>query len=201
MATDKPVLLCCDLDRTLIPNGPQPESPQAREKFRQLIERPEVKLAYVSGRDKQLLLSAIADYDLPVPDYAIGDVGTSLYHIRANEWRLSGDWHQHISQDWHGLQQPDLQEYLHTFPQLELQETEKQNRYKLSYYVDPKVDISTLLTVIDQTLQANNIRANLVWSIDEQQNTGLLDILPASANKLHAINYLIAHEGFQTERT
>ena len=28
------LLLCTDLDRTLIPNGPQPESPRARAAFR-----------------------------------------------------------------------------------------------------------------------------------------------------------------------
>ena len=35
-----PILLCCDLDRTLIPNGPQPESPGARPLLRALAHHP-----------------------------------------------------------------------------------------------------------------------------------------------------------------
>jgi len=35
------------------------------------------------------------------------------------------------------------------------------------------------------------IKANLIWSIDEQAGIGLLDVLPASANKLHAIHFLM----------
>ena len=45
------LLLCTDLDRTLIPNGPQPESAQAREHFARFAAHPQVTLAYVSGRD------------------------------------------------------------------------------------------------------------------------------------------------------
>lgn len=46
------LLICTDLDRTLIPNGPQPESPKARALFRRLVSREEVTLAYVSGRHR-----------------------------------------------------------------------------------------------------------------------------------------------------
>ncbi len=75
------ILLCCDLDRTILPNGPQEESPQARPLLRALATRPEVTLVYVSGRHKALLLDAIREYDTPQPDYAIGDVGTTIYEI------------------------------------------------------------------------------------------------------------------------
>lgn len=34
------LLLCTDLDRTLLPNGSEPESEQARKKFSQLAEHP-----------------------------------------------------------------------------------------------------------------------------------------------------------------
>ena len=35
-----PILLCSDLDRTLLPNGSAPESPDARTRVRRLAERP-----------------------------------------------------------------------------------------------------------------------------------------------------------------
>ncbi|HKJ77267.1 MAG TPA: HAD family hydrolase, partial [Gammaproteobacteria bacterium] len=59
------LLLCTDLDRTVLPNGFQEESPQARPLLRTLARRPEVTLAYVSGRDLSLLQDAIRDYGLP----------------------------------------------------------------------------------------------------------------------------------------
>ncbi|MBT8439796.1 MAG: haloacid dehalogenase, partial [Gammaproteobacteria bacterium] len=67
------LLLCTDLDRTLIPNGPQPESPAARQRFLSLVNKPEVLLAYVTGRHQKLVQDAINNYCLPVPDFVIGD--------------------------------------------------------------------------------------------------------------------------------
>jgi len=68
-------LICSDLDRTIIPNGYQEESAHARLVFRKVAEHSNIYLAYVSGRDKKLILDAIEEFYLPVPDYAIGDVG------------------------------------------------------------------------------------------------------------------------------
>ena len=42
------LLLCTDLDRTLIPNGRQLEAPQARRRFTEFCESPEVTLVYVT---------------------------------------------------------------------------------------------------------------------------------------------------------
>ena len=40
------LLLCTDLDRTLIPNGAQPESPGARQRFAALVAHDDILLAY-----------------------------------------------------------------------------------------------------------------------------------------------------------
>ncbi|HEY9701794.1 MAG TPA: HAD family hydrolase, partial [Allocoleopsis sp.] len=65
------LLICTDLDRTLIPNGEQPESPNARQLFSQLVSNSWVSLAYVSGRDQELVQDAIAQYQLPTPNFVI----------------------------------------------------------------------------------------------------------------------------------
>jgi len=44
-------------------------------------KRDDVCLADVSGRDLQLLQQAINEYQIPLPDFAIGDVGTTIYQI------------------------------------------------------------------------------------------------------------------------
>jgi hypothetical protein len=78
MAETQKILLGCDLDRTIIPNGIQNKSPQARPLLRRLVQCLNIYLAYVSGRDQKLILDTIEEFYLPVPDYAIGDVGTTL---------------------------------------------------------------------------------------------------------------------------
>jgi hydroxymethylpyrimidine pyrophosphatase-like HAD family hydrolase len=65
------LLVCTDLDRTLLPNGPQAESPGARERFARLVAQPWVTLAYVSGRHRALVEQAICDYHLPLPDFVV----------------------------------------------------------------------------------------------------------------------------------
>ena len=73
------ILICSDLDRTIIPNGYQKESAHCRPVLRRLAAHSNIHLAYVSGRNRKLILDAIEEFHLPNPDYAIGDVGTTLY--------------------------------------------------------------------------------------------------------------------------
>jgi hypothetical protein len=49
MAGLQKILMCSDLDRTLIPNGYQEESAHARPAFRMLAKNANISLAYVSG--------------------------------------------------------------------------------------------------------------------------------------------------------
>lgn len=201
MASNNNILICTDLDRTLLPNGPQTESPEARPLFRELVSQPDVSLTYVSGRDKRLLLDAIKEYELPIPDFAITDVGSTIYAIRNNNWQIWDQWHTEIATDWGHHNQQTLAELLHDIKQLRLQEPAKQGKYKLSYYANEQTDTSSLFRQINQHLQAHHIKANLIWSIDETSHTGLLDILPQSANKLHAIRFLMTTQGFLSEQT
>ena len=79
------ILLCSDLDRTILPNGHQEESPAARPLLRTVARWPDVTIAYVSGRHRELLLEAIHEYDIPMPNYAICDVGTTWPRTRTPE--------------------------------------------------------------------------------------------------------------------
>jgi sucrose-6F-phosphate phosphohydrolase len=197
----KPLLLCTDLDRTLIPNGPQPESPTARKRFQGLANCKDVTLVYVSGRHRMLIEQAIAEFGLPQPDFAIADVGSTIYRIGPTGWCQWDKWDQQIAPDWRGLTHDALHALLGHFPVLTLQEPEKQNRHKLSYYVPLETDAHKLMDDMNAQLRQAGIRANLIWSIDELAATGLLDILPASANKLHAIHFLMQQNGFTRETT
>ena len=196
------LLICTDLDRTLIPNGAQPESPGARERFARLVDRPEVVLAYVSGRDRSLVEEAIDEYLLPVPDFAIGDVGTTIYRVGATHaWQLDVAWEQEILRDWAGRSHDELAQALADLPNLRLQEATRQNTCKLSYYVPAEIDNAALSRDIEARLRALDVRTRLVWSLDEVADTGLLDVLPARASKLHAIEALMRELGFDSAQT
>lgn len=128
------VLLCSDLDRTLLPNGPQPESPSARPLLRELARRPELVLAYVSGRHRELVTAAVAEYGLPRPAYVIGDVGTTIYRVDEQGWEEWPAWREEISADWQGLSSRELAPLLAKITGIRPQEPEKQHHCKLSFY-------------------------------------------------------------------
>ena len=197
----QPLLICTDLDRTLIPNGEQPESPQARPLFRQLVSYSQITLAYVTGRDQVLVQEAIAEYELPIPDFVIADVGSTIYEIKNNQWLRLTDWDNQISIDWQYKTQADLVKFFTDFDHIKLQEITKQGLHKLSYYVSLEAELEPIIIIIRSKLETEKIQAHIIWSIDEKAQVGLLDILPLSSNKYHAIIYLMKKQNFTLDNT
>lgn len=195
------LLLCTDLDRTLLPNGSQRESEHARQRFAKLAAHPQVCLVYVSGRDRLLVQKAIKNFQIPIPDYVIADVGSTIYQVVENDWQHWQAWEDEIGRDWQGWHHRDLHESLKGFRDLRLQQMSKQNTHKLSYYVPLYVKHQDLLESIYVHFAQQGLQVNLIWSIDEQANIGLLDILPASAGKRHAIEFLMQQLGYSLDET
>lgn len=195
------LFICTDLDRTLIPNGKQPESPNARELFRQLVSNNRITLAYVTGRDIMLVEKGIAEYELPFPNFVIADVGSSIYKFDNHRWLRLESWGQNISRDWQNKNQLDLVPLFSDIKECRLQEIEKQGVHKLSYYVALDADVEAIITEVRSRLENEQFQSNIIWSIDEQLNVGLMDILPLSANKKYAIEFLMKNQKFQRENT
>jgi HAD superfamily hydrolase (TIGR01484 family) len=179
------------MDRTLLPNGSAAESPEAMPLFKRLVERDNVQVAYVSGRSRALIEKAMQEYDLPAPDFVIGDVGTNIYTVADDEWTAWDDWHDEIKHSWRGLTYEDLHQCLQDIEGLRLQEEFKQNHFKLSYYVPADIDTDSLLEDVRTRLTDLSVDYSAIWSVDEANHQGLLDILPASASKYHAVEYLL----------
>lgn len=183
-------LICTDLDRTLLPNGAQSESVAARRHFASLASSPDIILVFVSGRDRARVEQAMRSYQLPEPDFVIGDVGTSIYDMRSQPWSPWVHWHEEIAPDWNGYHQADISHLLRGVKHLRLQEHSKQNTFKLSYYFPLHINQIQTQDEIEKCLLDRQIKATLTWSVDEPAGVGLLDILPRSASKLHAIEFL-----------
>jgi hypothetical protein len=184
------LVLCTDLDRTVIPNGTAPEHPEARACFNRFCHLPDVKLVYVSGRHLNLVEDAIYTWKLPLPDYVITDVGTRIYQLAEGQTRELEAWPQQIDQDWRGHSHDDLKMMLQNVPGLQLQEDSKQNRHKLSFYLPLGCDSAAVIAEMQQRLQQAEVAASIVWSVDDLEHTGLIDVLPRQANKLQAILFL-----------
>lgn len=195
------LLLCTDLDRTLIPNGMQQESPGVRELFARLSNRPEVTLVYVTGRHRQLVEEAINRYQLPQPNLVISDVGTRIYSIHSLHWQVWSAWEEEVHASWNGMDPIAIHGLLADLFALVLQEEEKQSCHKLSYYVELHHDHKALIKEMERRLSEHGIKSSLVWSVDETTATGLLDVLPENATKLHAIRFIRDRLEFSLEET
>lgn len=191
------LLLATDLDRTLLPNGLQPESPLARPLFTQLGARLDVRLVYVTGRHPALIREAMAEYELPSPDYLVTDVGTRVLDGKGDTWQEDEGWHRILAGRWQSRTGDDLRPALAGLSELTLQEAEKQAPFKLSYYA-PADAGERIVAAVQERLDVQGITADLIWSVDETAAQGLLDVVPPEASKLGALRYLIARLGIAT---
>lgn len=193
------MLICTELDRTLIPNGPQPESPGARKRFTAFVSRSQVRLAYVSGRSLPAMRNAMRLYSLPWPDFVIADIGTNICRSGDDSWHRLADWHKRIAPDWGDTDPAEIRSLLKEIIGLRAQEPAKQERFKLSYYVPLYLNATSVKASIAERLQSHGVHARLIYSVDAPRGIGLLDLLPASASKYHAIEFLLERLGLSSD--
>ncbi len=82
-----------------------------------------------------------------------------------------------------------------------LQPQDRQNTYKLSYFIPLDADLSSLTLAMQNVLKNLKISASLIYSVDEQAAIGLMDVLPERATKLHAVEFLMRENGFGCDGT
>jgi HAD superfamily hydrolase (TIGR01484 family) len=188
--TGAPLLLCTDLDRTLLPNGEAPESPGVRRLFSALVSHPEVLLVYVTGRDAGRVRDASAQWHIPVPDLVIADVGTSIYDLRSGGWARWGTWDAEIGEAWAlGLREA-LADALAGVRELTAQEPDRQGPMKLSYFARPGRGREGCGGEVERRVLAAGPDARLIWSFDDVASVELLDVVPARASKRRAIDFV-----------
>ncbi len=188
-------LLCSDLDRTLIPNGPQAESPGARETLRTMVEHHAICVVYVTGRNRALVEQAVADYGLPWPDAVIGDVGTRIWSTFDRQWKPWSQWDDLIRMDWDDGICSRIREEADTVEYLQRQPDDCQTEYKLSYFC-PAARLQDTAAMLRGQLAGNGLATAVIASHDEVSDQGLVDILPARATKRGAIEMVMSSWGF-----
>jgi len=193
------ILICTDLDRTLIPNGAEPVSDGALNIFTVLCHSNNIRLCYVTGRNLELTNHAILEYKLPIANFLICDVGASAYSFQENEYSIDLGWINEIESDWNGMDINLIEELLDDVSDLILQDRDNQSIYKLSYCTKNNPD--SPISEIKKRLKLISVNINIISSYDENKKLHLIDILPRSVSKLHAINYLMEKNGDTYDNT
>lgn len=181
-------ILATDLDRTLLPNGSWPSDLGAIELFNTLTEENDVLVVYVTGRNLALAEAAIAEYGIRHPHILIGDVGTSIRKYEASGWAPDSGWDAHVKLSSPGWDAETVREAVRGIDGLAEQEREHCGPFKQSYYVDHDNHESILKVVKDRI--KDKYDEVIIYSYDSQSGDGLLDLLPHSATKKTALEYI-----------
>ena len=186
-------ILATDMDRTLLPNGRWVGDADAIPLFNALTEEHGVLVVYVTGRSLDLAEAAITEYGVRHPDVLIGDVGTSIRTFSDGDWSFDEGWIAHVERSSPRWDVAAIKEAVADIPGVREQEPEHNNRFKQSYYVDHERNEAILEAVDDRV--KGRFDEVIIYSFDSQDGKGLLDLLPASATKQTALEYVAAERG------
>jgi len=181
-------ILATDLDRTLLPNGSWPADPNAIDLFNQLTAEQDVFVVYVTGRNLDLTEQAIKEFGVRHPNVLCGDVGTSIRAWNNDSWHVEEGWVAHVNQASPRWNVPAIKTAIDSIDGLQQQEAEHLNPFKQSYYARHE-DNASILQQVNEAIEGKFDEV-IVYSFDSQNGKGLLDILPNSATKQTALEYV-----------
>ncbi|MCW8829356.1 MAG: HAD family hydrolase, partial [Gammaproteobacteria bacterium] len=181
-------ILATDLDRTLLPNGSWPVDENAIPLFNEWTAKQGLLVVYVTGRNLHLTEKAICEYGVRFPDILCGDVGTTIRHYENGAWSMDQGWIDHVHVMSPRWDNPAIRAALAQVSGMREQEAEHQNEFKQSYYVDHQHRETILAEV--EGLIGGRFDEVLIYSFDSNNGNGLLDVLPASATKQTALEYV-----------
>lgn len=193
------ILLATDLDRTLLPNGKQ-KYDNSMTLFKEIVKNEDLSVIYVTGRSLMLVKQAIKEFDTPLPDYIVGDVGTKVYFRQGKRFIEENGWIYLITKKTKDWNISAFKASLKDIKELKLQEKSKQNEFKLSYYIKDLDNAKKIVEFVRNKIRHISKDAIIVYSIDETINLGLLDILPKSATKLTGIEYIRKKFGMKKDK-
>lgn len=185
-----PTSLATDLDGTLIPLAGSPDHHESLTLLTDLLKRREMSLAFVTGRHFASVQNAITEFELPLPDWILCDVGTSAYeHCGDGEFRQIDRYTQTLLEITNGADKESLLKLGAVIPNLRLQEPEKQSRFKTSFCASPE-SLDDVVAELNDRLIAMTAPYQIISSIDPFTNGGLIDLLPTGVSKAFALEWL-----------
>jgi sucrose-6F-phosphate phosphohydrolase len=190
-------ILATDLDRTLLPNGSWQADSEAINLFNELTQKNGVVVVYVTGRNLQLTEKAINEFGVRYPDVLCSDVGTSIRKYDNGSWAFDEGWVAHVKSTSPRWNAAAIKKLLAEVDGMREQESEHQNPFKQSYYVD-HAKREEVLREVDELVKGKFDEV-IIYSFDSQDGKGLLDLLPHSATKQTALEYVAEEFGADKE--
>jgi len=186
-------VLATDLDGTLIPlAGSEGNATDLVTLAKQLCAR-DIKLVFVTGRHFASVEAAIVEHRLPLPDWVICDVGTTIYERQTDHsFKQLAAYREHLATIIATLSIHELRERLAPLKRLRIQEPEKQGPFKLSFYTDAEV-IAELRDEIGGLLVQSSAPYSVIDSVDPFNGDGLIDLLPQNVHKAFALDWWTHH--------
>ncbi len=170
-------MLVSDIDGTLInENGDY----QGLDELKDLLKHRDNDFIFglATGRSLELTREIIREFDVPDPDFVICSVGSYIYY-GLEENLIDKGWEQFISYNWN---RDRITDALRDVRGITPQEPDRQNNYKISYYI---CSDEFNLEELQETLRPLMRRMNLVVS-----RNAYVDILPKRCSKGRAVRYL-----------
>lgn len=148
-------VLVTDLDGTLIPLDGHDQNRIDLQTLAAELHEHEVTLVFSTGRHFDSVSHAIGQHHLPIPDWVICDVGTSLFESKAGGgFEPVAAYESHLDELIAAMPIVGLREALGPVRGLRVQENEKQGRHKLSYYADAEslgTQVQDIQCLLDRT--------------------------------------------------
>jgi maltooligosyltrehalose trehalohydrolase len=181
-------VLATDLDGTLIPLTDQPRNRTDLRILADELPAHGVQLVFVTGRHFTSVENAIEVHDLPSPAWIICDVGTSIFRSLNGGYEPIEAYRDHLDKTTNTMPIDELGSLFDSLDGLQLQESEKQGRFKRSYYADA-AHIDKLVVAMWRKLDAVDAPYSIIHSVDPFTGEGLIDLLPAAASKAYALTW------------
>ncbi|WP_037262837.1 HAD-IIB family hydrolase [Roseivivax halodurans] len=178
----KQFVLATDLDGTFLGG-----SDADRRRLYDWIEdnRGTIGLVFVTGRDPAFI-AELCEGGVPWPEYAIGDVGTTIARIDGGRVEPIPELEAEIAEAW-GDRGDEVRHALKDAPGLTLQQTEF--RYRVSFDMDPEAfDRSALDIVHEMGLDAL------------MSDNRYFDVLPRGVSKGPSLRRFVDHHGLDATR-
>ena len=185
--------LATDLDGTLIPLEANSQNKADLRTLGSQLDAHDVELVYVTGRHLELIEDAVQTHALPIANWIISDVGTTLYERVASEpsstrLQIVDAYFEELGGEAAAVRIDEVRRQFSKHAKLSLQEAAKQNRLKASFYTDAR-EVDDLADKIRSELLLAEINFEVIASVDPFTNDGLIDIVPHRASKQFALEW------------